>query len=97
MERLYTESNIVKGSPFANVQGYRNPEADKLWAQAAAESDPAKRQALYSQIQTMLTEDVANGFLMDMEFPTLYRSKVKNLVQTAIGVNETFADVYLEP
>ncbi len=97
VERLYTESNIVKGSPFANVQGYRNPEADKLWAQAAAESDPAKRQALYSQIQTMLTEDVANGFLMDMEFPTLYRSKVKNLVQTAIGVNETFADVYLEP
>ena len=96
VERLYIADNIVKGSPFANVQGYRNPEADKLWFKAAAEVDPAKRQELYTQIQVMLTRDVANGFLVDMEFPTLYRNKVKNLVQTAIGLNETFDDVYIE-
>ncbi|SUV74541.1 solute-binding transport protein (periplasmic) [Bordetella pertussis] len=96
MQRLYVTSNIVKGSPFANVQGYSNPESDKLWEQAAAEVDPAKRQELYNKIQAILVAEVANGFLVDMEFPTLYRSKVKNMVKTAIGMNETFDDVYIE-
>ncbi|WP_459618091.1 ABC transporter substrate-binding protein [Bordetella sp. 2513F-2] len=96
VQRLYVASNIVKGSPFANVQGYNNPELDKVWDAASSEVDPAKRQALYTQIQKKLVEDIANGFLVDMEFPTLYRGKVKNLVKTAIGLNETFDDVYIE-
>ena len=96
VQRLYHASNIVKGSPFANVQGYNNPEVDKLWNQAAIEVDPDKRQALYTQIQTALVNDVANGYLVDMEFPTLWRDNVKNLVKTAIGLNETFDDVYIE-
>ena len=74
-----------------SVQGYSNPETDKQWETAASEVDPAKRQALYTQLQTTLVNEVANGFLVDMEFPTLYRANVKNLVKTAIGLNE---DVY---
>ncbi|HYG42950.1 MAG TPA: ABC transporter substrate-binding protein [Bordetella sp.] len=96
VQRLYVAANMVKGSPFANVQGYNNPEADKLWVAAASEVDPAKRQELYTKIQTMLVNDVANGFLVDMEFPTLYRGNIKNLVQTAIGLNETFSNVYIQ-
>ena len=96
VQRLYITSNIVKGSPFANVQGYSNPETDKQWEAAASEVDPAKRQELYTKLQTTLVNDVANGFLVDMEFPTLYRANVKNLVKTAIGLNESFDDVYIE-
>jgi len=96
VQRLYVSSNIVKGSPFANVQGYNNPELDKVWEAAASEVDPARRQAQYTQIQKTLVNDVANGFLVDMEFPTLYRSNVKSLVKTAIGLNESFDDVYIE-
>jgi len=96
VERFYIESNIVKGSPFANVQGYRNPELDKVWAAAASETDAAKRQELYTQIQKTLVEDMALGYLVDMEFATLWRSNVKNLVKTAIGLNESFDDVYIE-
>jgi len=96
VQRLYVTSNIVKDTPFANVQGYRNPEADALWDAASSEPDASKRQSLYTQIQTLLVRDMANGFLIDMEYPTLWRSRVKNLVQTAIGLNETFADVYFE-
>ncbi|WP_313619462.1 ABC transporter substrate-binding protein [Achromobacter sp.] len=96
VQRLYISSNIVKGSPFANVQGYSNPETDKQWEAAASEVDPAKRQELYSKLQTTLVNEVANGFLVDMEFPTLYRANVKNLVKTAIGLNESFDDVYIE-
>ncbi len=96
VQRLYISSNIVKGSPFANVQGYSNPETDKQWEAAASEVDPAKRQELYTKLQTTLVNEIANGFLVDMEFPTLYRGNVKNLVKTAIGLNETFDDVYIE-
>jgi len=39
---------------------------------------------------------MAQGFLIDMELPTLYRANIKNLVQSAVGVNDTFADVYFE-
>ncbi|SAI74188.1 solute-binding transport protein (periplasmic) [Bordetella ansorpii] len=96
VQRLYISSNIVKGSPFANVQGYSNPATDKLWTAAAAETDPAKRQQMYSELQKVLVDEVANGYLLDLEFPTLYRGKVKNLVKTAIGLNESFDDVYIE-
>ncbi|NYT38115.1 ABC transporter substrate-binding protein [Allopusillimonas soli] len=96
VERLYISANIVKGSPFANVQGYKNPELDKVWAQAASAVDPKERQSLYSQIQTTLVKDMANGYLVDMEFPTLYRSNIHNLVTTAIGLNESFDNVYID-
>ncbi|MCY1559569.1 hypothetical protein D9M68_966200 [compost metagenome] len=78
------------------MQGYSNPETDKLWEAAASEVDPAKRQEIYTTLQTTLVNEIANGFLVDMEFPTLYRNNVKNLVKTAIGLNETFDDVYIE-
>jgi len=96
IQRLYESSNIVKGSPFANVQGYDNQELDALWKKAASETDPDRRQQMYSQIQETLVEDVASGWLIDMEFPTLYRSNIKNLVTTAIGLNDSFDNVYIE-
>ena len=96
VERFYIEDNNVKGSPFANVQGYVNPELDEKWAKAASSNDPEERQRLYSEIQETLVNDVGQGYLIDMEFPTIYRDNIHNLVQTAIGLNETFADVYIE-
>ncbi|MFJ3057038.1 ABC transporter substrate-binding protein [Herbaspirillum sp. NPDC087042] len=96
VERLYLGSNIVKGSPFANVQGYSNPKADALWASAGATLDPAERQRAYSEVQKLLTSEVANVNLIEMEFPTLYRANVKNLVTTAIGLNESFDTVYID-
>ena len=96
VQRLFVASNIVKGGIAANNQGYDNPEADKLWEKAAVSPDPAERQKLYTQIQTILNQDVANAFLFEIYFPTLYRDKVKNLVQGAIGLNESFDNVYIE-
>jgi len=96
VERFYIEENNVKGSPFANVQGYVNPELDEKWAQAAVSNDPEERQRLYSEIQNQLVNDVGQGYLLDLEFPTIYRDNIKNLVQTAIGLNENFDDVYID-
>ncbi|MNS97965.1 hypothetical protein D3C72_1323150 [compost metagenome] len=88
--------NIVKGTPFANVQGYSNAKADELWAKAGSTMDTAERQKLYSELQKILVTDVANANLFEVEFPTLYRKHVKNLVTTAIGLNESFDNVSIE-
>ena len=85
-----------QGLALRQRAGLQQPRDRQAGEAAASEIDPAKRQALYSQLQTTLVKEVANGFLVDMEFPTLYRANVKNLVRTAIGLNESFDDVYIE-
>lgn len=96
VERLYRSSNIVKGSPFVNVQGYNNPKTDALWQRGSATLDAAERQRVYSELQKLLTQEVANVYPLELEFPTLYRASVKNLVTTAIGLNESFDKVYID-
>jgi peptide/nickel transport system substrate-binding protein len=96
VERLYVSRNIVKGSPFANVQGYKNPTADALWDKGGTTMDSAERQKAYSELQKILVSDVANANLFEMEFPTLYRKNIKNLVTTGIGLNESFDNVSIE-
>ena len=36
------------------------------------------------------------AWLLELGFPTIYRCNVKNLVTTAIGVNDGFKDAYIE-
>src|SRR3546814_8348494 len=55
--RSYISSNIAKGSPFNNVEGYSNPEVDKLFAEAAVASPDSKRQELYDKVQKILIDE----------------------------------------
>lgn len=96
VSRSYVASNIVRGNPFGNVGGYTNAEADQLWAQAANAPSDQQRQALYSQVQKMLAEDLPVLWLLEMDFPTIHRCSVKNLVNTAIGVNDGFREAWRE-
>lgn len=96
VERLYKSSNIVKGSPFANVQGYSNPKVDELWARGGSTLDLSERQRIYSELQRLIWSDVGNANLLEMEYPTLYRSNVKNVVTSGIGTYETFDTVFVE-
>lgn len=85
--RTYVSSNIVKGSPFGNIQQYANPEVDRLFAEAAiAPAD--KRQDLYTKVQQILADELPVLWLLEMEFPTVSRCNVKDLVTTAIGIND---------
>jgi peptide/nickel transport system substrate-binding protein len=63
----YTTSGIpFKGKPAgSNYGGYSNPQADKLWADAARELDPAKRKAMYDQIQQLIYDDVPVIYIYD--------------------------------
>jgi len=93
--RNYVSSNIRKVL-FSNTIGYANPEVDKLADEAAAEVDPAKRQALYSRMQQILVEDSPIAWLVEMEFPTIYDKRLQNVVTTGIGIHESFDSVYFQ-
>lgn len=94
--RHFLSTNAIKGSPFVNNQGYKNQKVDELFATAAAARTPELRQRLYSEVQTILMNEVANGVLFEIEYATFYTKNIKNLVKTGIGLNETFDDVYFD-
>ena len=94
--RTYISSNIVKGNPFGNVEGYANPAIDKLFSEAAVAPTDAERQKLYDQVQQIMTDELPVLWLLELEFPTIHRCTVKNLVTTGIGLNDGFRDAWKE-
>lgn len=94
--RTYISTNIAKGSQWNNVEGYDSKEVDDLFAKAAVAVTAEERQTLYTQVQQKLVDDVPVAWLLELGFPTIYRCNVKDLVTTAIGVNDGFKDAYIE-
>ena len=52
--RFYLSSNIRKGVPLTNMQGYINPEVDRLFARAEVAVSREEAQACYSRLQQIL-------------------------------------------
>lgn len=93
---LYRSDNIVKTSPFNNVGGYASPQVDALWNKVADIAPGPERAKLYSELENRLNDDLPLAPIFEMRFPTLYHTQVKNLLQTATGLNESYDNVYLE-
>ena len=96
VSRTYVSTNIAKGSPWNNVEGYSNKSVDEMFAKAAVAVTKDERQKLYDEVQKKLVDDVPVAWLLELGFPTIYRCNVKNLVTTAIGLNDGFKDAYIE-
>jgi peptide/nickel transport system substrate-binding protein len=94
--RNYVTSAIAKGQLFNNVEEYSNPELDKLFAEGATATPDSKRKELYEKAQKILVEDVPVAWLLELQFPTITKCKVKNLITTGIGVNDGFRDAWIE-
>jgi len=96
VSRNYTADRIKKGSPWNNVEGYENADLDAKWAKAATLASPEERTALYAEIQKEIVDDVPVAWLLELEFPTIYRCNVKDLVTTGIGVNDGPRNAWIE-
>jgi len=96
VSRNYTADRIQKGSPWNNVEGYDNPELDEKWFAAATMISPEERQAAYDEIQKEIVDDVPVAWLLELEFPTIYRCDIKDLVTTGIGVNDGPRNAWIE-
>ena len=78
MHRTWVSSNIRKGVPFSNTQGYNSPKADDLLARAATERDLAKRKKLYAEFQQLLSQDVPVAFTHVWSRVYIARNEVVN-------------------
>lgn len=93
--RSYLSSNIKKGVMFTNTHQYSNPKVDEAFAKGAAASSREERQKWYTEMQKVTTDEVAVGWMHELEFPTFYNKKFKGIVTTALGVNESYDEVSL--
>jgi peptide/nickel transport system substrate-binding protein len=96
VSRNYLTSQIAKGFVFNNVEGYSNPEVDQLFAEGATAFPDSKRQEIYDKVQKILVDDVPVACLLELQFPTITRCNVKNLITTGIGVNDGFRDAWID-
>ena len=96
VDRNYKTSQISKGSPWNNVEGYSNKDVDDLFAKAVTAYPASERQKLYDKVQIKLKEDVPVAWLLELSFPTIYNCKFKDLVTTANGLASSMRDAYIE-
>lgn len=94
--RLYTTSNIIQGSPWNNVSGFSNPALDALFDAGAVEIDPVKREKIYHDAQALIAEEVPLAWMFEMIWPTIHRSNIKNLISSAVGLNDSLGRVIIE-
>ncbi len=86
--RFYVSSNIRKGVPLTNLQGYVNPEVDRLFAQAAVAVNHQEAQACYSRLQQILTYDVAMVWLYERLPVFFYNKRLKNVIRGPNGPSD---------
>jgi peptide/nickel transport system substrate-binding protein len=90
VHRQYLCSQIRKGVPFVNGTQYCNPEVDKLAEQASVEINERKRAELYKRFQQIIAEDAAIVFVSEVQFPTVYSNKYKDLIVSPLGALASF-------
>lgn len=93
--RFYLSSNIRKGVPLTNLQGYVNPEVDRLFAQAAVAVTQDEAQRCYSRLQKILTHDVAMVWLYERNSLFFHNKRLKNVVMGPNGPADGFGSVKL--
>lgn len=93
--QTYRSDNQLNRGTAANIDGYENPAVDELCAKGARSTDPAERRKIYSELQKIISNDVPVVWSHQMSYPTVYRTKVKNLITSGLGLNESFADVWI--
>jgi peptide/nickel transport system substrate-binding protein len=93
--RLYTTDSFRPGVPFTNGSHYSNPEVDRLFAQAAHESNETQRKLQFAQIQRILEHDLPDLNLVAPQWITVYAKRVHGHTISPDGTAASFADVWL--
>lgn len=79
---------------YALSQGYKNPAADRLIEQAVAETNSAKRNALYKQLHHLMYEDSMQLYTVHPTGLWAMRSDVKGFVDNPVYMGIYFYPMY---
>jgi len=79
---------------FNNVEGYSNPEVDNYLRWRVATPD-SKRKEIYDKVQKILVRTCRWHGCSNCNFDITH-CKIKDLVSTAIGVNDGFRDAWID-
>ena len=93
--RNYLSTAAVAGSPWNNVAMFRDSEVDTLLNEADSAIDPERRAELYSKAQRRIADLAPVVYLAELEFPTLWHSKVRDLITDGAGLSSNFADAWI--
>ncbi|MEM7525151.1 MAG: ABC transporter substrate-binding protein [Pseudomonadota bacterium] len=96
VHRQYGTDQIRQGTAFVNSSRYSNPKVDALLAAGAMEPDATKRAEIYTEVQTILTEDLPVANIFEMEFLTVYSDKLQDHATSALGAYGPFDRAWLK-
>ena len=96
VHRHYGTNQIRQGTHFVNSSRYSNPTLDALLDSGSKEPDATKRTATYNEIQTILANDMPVVNLFELEFLTVYNTKLKGAYGSAMGAYGSFREAYLD-
>ena len=94
VHRHYGTDQIRQGTAFVNSTRYSNEALDELLAKAGQEPDAEKRVALYAEIQDTLANDMPVANLFEMNFLTVFDSKLMDHDKSGLGAYGSFNEVY---
>ena len=96
VHRHYGTDQIRQGTHFVNSSRYSNPELDALLSAGAQEPDAAKRKEIYAKVQAILAEDMPVANLFEMQFLTVFNTKLKDHATSALGAYGPFERAWLD-
>jgi peptide/nickel transport system substrate-binding protein len=72
--RRMVDSAQIGPTPFSNAAGFRDAEVDRLFAEAGAATDEARRGAAYRAAQKRLAESLPYLWLVETDFSAAWRT-----------------------
>ena len=96
VHRHYGTDQIRSGTPFVNSTRYSDEELDALLVEGATSADPEARVGIYHKIQDKLSEDQPVVNLFELEFITVFNSKLKDHDFSAMGSYSSFDRTWIE-
>jgi len=96
VHRQYHSEQIRPGTVFVNGTKWSSPETDALMNAGKVETDPAKRAEMYAEFQKTVVEQSPIVFMHELEFTTVYNTKLQNVVAGPLGVYDSFAEMWIK-
>ena len=94
MHRLYHSASIRPGTVFVNGSRWSSPRTDQLMDQATVEINPARRGALYKEMQQLVVDASPLVWVHELQFVTVYNKGFKDLIVSPLGLYASFDRVW---